>query len=472
MQSQPEWLVVVLTCLRLAISIFATADILLRKSDVRAAFGWIAAVWLSPIIGGTLYYMFGINRVTRRASRLSKAKSRTGRGDGLSLPGLPANVAELSRISQRVTATALSAGNNVMALHGGDEAFPQMLQAIAESRKSVALTSYIFRNDTTGGEFVDALIAAHRRGVEVRVLLDSIGAGYFFPKIMRRLLAEGVVADQFLHTWIPWRMPFLNMRSHRKILVCDGAVGFTGGMNIGDEYAASRAKAQRVNDTHFRLEGLVVSQLMDTFAQDWEFTTGEELSGPLWWPDLSAKGSVHARGIRSGPDADIYKIETLLGAMLSQARKRVRIVTPYFLPSQSLQFAIMEALLREVRVEIILPEKCDIRFLDWAMRGHLRNFRYIPADFYFTPPPFDHSKLITMDDEWTLFGSSNWDIRSHRLNFEFDLECYDAGLAADVNAAIDARIAVAQKFDPVDIMSWSKPIQVRNAAAHLLLPYL
>src|SRR5262245_41111096 len=124
LQSPPEWLAVGLTCLRLAISIFATADILLRKSDVRAAFGWIAAVWLSPLICGALYYMFGINRVSRRASRLSKAKPRAGRGNALSLPGLPANVAELSRISQRITTTPLSAGNHVAALHGGDEAFP------------------------------------------------------------------------------------------------------------------------------------------------------------------------------------------------------------------------------------------------------------------------------------------------------------------------------------------------------------
>jgi cardiolipin synthase len=444
----------------------------LRKSDVRAAFGWIAAVWFSPFIGGTLYYLFGINRVTRRALRLSRAKPRPGRGNSLSLPGLPANVAELSRISERVTETSLSMGNHVAILRGGDEAYPAMLKAIAEARHSVALTSYIFRNDEVGSAFIEALIAAQRRGVAVRVLLDSIGAGYFFPKVLRRLVAEGVLADQFLHTWIPWRMPFLNMRSNRKILVCDGALGFTGGMNIGVEYAASQAKDKRINDTHFRLEGPIAGQLMDTFAQDWAFTTGEELSDPIWWPDLPTKGAVCARGIRSGPDADIYKIETLLGAMLTQAKKRVRIVTPYFLPGLSLQFAIMEALLRDVRIEIVLPEKCDIPFLDWAMRGHLRNFRHIPADFYFTPPPFDHSKLVVMDDEWVLFGSSNWDVRSHRLNFEFDLECYDAGLAAEVNAAIDARIAAARKFDPGEITSWPKPVQVRNAAAHLLLPYL
>ncbi len=472
LQSPSDWTGWLFFGLRLLISIIATADILLRKNDVRAAFGWIAAVWLSPLLGGTLYYLFGINRVTRRASRLSRTRQKSETGDPLPTNAVPANISELSEISWRVTQCPLRGGNTISILKGGKEAYPAMLAAIASAEHSIALTSYIFRDDVVGQAFVDALIAARKRGVEVRVLLDSIGAGYFFPKVIRRLAAGGVTADQFLHTWIPWRMPFLNMRSHRKILVCDGSHGFTGGMNIGAEYSADHALDGCIKDIHFKVEGPVIRHLLDTFAQDWSFTTGEELKGNQWWPAVDANGSVFARGIRCGPDADIYKIETLLGAALAQARKRVRIVTPYFLPSQNLQFAIMEALLRGVTVEIVLPEKSDQIIMDWAIRGHLRAFRHIHAQFYLTRPPFDHSKLVTVDDDWCLVGSSNWDIRSHRLNFEFDLECYSAEMVVKLNRIIDSKISQGRKFDPEDIVSWPKWMQLRNAATHLLLPYL
>ena len=470
LQSPPAELA--LFSIRLLISMFATADILLRKNDVRAAFGWIAAVWFSPIMGGILYYLFGVNRVNRRALSLSRKRPRAGNIRAAAPSCVAPNLAALSQIGERVTSVPLSAGNGVVMLRGGDEAYPAMLAAIKGAKSSVALTTYIFRNDDIGREFTDALSEAHRRGVAVRVLLDSIGAGYFFPKPLRRLWQAGVHADQFLHTWIPWRMPFLNMRSHRKILICDGALAFTGGLNIGAEYAQSRAGDRYVQDTHFRVEGPVVAQLMDTFAQDWCFTTGENLEGHIWWPKLHAKGEVYCRGIRSGPDADIFKIETLLGAALGQARKHVRIVTPYFLPGQNLQFAIKEAQLRGVTIDIVLPEKCDARYMDWAIRGNLRSFRHIPVNFHICPPPFDHSKLATVDGQWCLFGSSNWDVRSHRLNFEFDLESYDESLVTQIDGLIDKKIAGARKFDPVEITSWPKWIQLRNAATHLLAPYL
>ena len=162
---------------------------------------------------------------------------------------------------------------------------------------------------------------------------------------------------------------------------------------------------------------------------------------------IAPAGPVFARGIRSGPDADIYKLETILGAALAQARNRVRIVTPYFLPDQRLQFAIAQAGLRGVKVEILIPEHCDYVFLDWAMRAHLRFFEDVPAAVYFTPPPFNHAKLMTVDGQWCLIGSSNWDTRSFRLNFEFDLECYDRALTADIDALIEKKIAQCRKVD-------------------------
>ena len=466
-------LVALIGALHVLVAGTVTVDVLLKKSDVRGALGWIGAAWFSPFLGGLLYYLFGINRVTRRAlkmSRLGAAQASPPHAAGL--PDAPAQIRQLCEASARVTGGPLTDGNALSVLEGGDAAYPQMLAAIAGAERSIAMTSYVFRDDAAGKGFAEALIAARARGVKVCVLLDSVGIGYFYPKILYRLRAGGVAAARFLHTWLPWRMPFLNMRNHRKLLVVDGATAFMGGMNIGAENSRVLQPRDFITDIHFRVLGPVVRLVMDAFARDWSFTTGESLDEDIWWPQLNRMGPVYARGLRSGPDADIYKLEMILGAALSLAKKHVRILTPYFLPDARLQFVIAQACLRGVRVDIVIPEHCNYLIMDWAMRAHFRFFQYIAVNIYTTPLPFDHSKLCTLDGEWCLIGSSNWDARSFRLNFEFDLECYDPALTQKLDAVIDAKIARGTKLDIAALTRRPVPIRLRDAAARLMMPYL
>jgi cardiolipin synthase len=450
-----------------------TADVLLKKSDVRGALGWIGVAWFSPILGGLFYYMFGINRVTRRGLKMHRlGHAQVDPPQSAPLPDAPERICDLLQAGQRLTGEPLTQGNALDVLEGGDAAYPQMLAAIAGARHSIAMASYVFRDDAAGRQFSDALIAARARGVTVRVLLDSMGIGYINPRIYHYLRRGGVDAARFLHTWLPWRMPFLNMRNHRKILVVDGALAFMGGMNVGAENCQSLSPRDFITDIHFRVRGPVVRMIMDAFARDWSFTTTETLDDDFWWPALQETGPVYARGLRSGPDADIYKLELILGAALGMAKKKVRILTPYFLPDARLQFAIAQACLRGVEVDIVLPARCNYMFMDWAMRAHLRFFKHIAANIYLTPLPFDHSKLCTVDDGWCLIGSSNWDARSFRLNFEFDLECYDPALAASLHAVIDAKIARGCALQVEDLIRRPVWIRLRDAAARLMMPYL
>ncbi|MFO1247862.1 MAG: phospholipase D-like domain-containing protein [Alphaproteobacteria bacterium] len=453
------------------LSVIVTVDVLLKKSDVRGALGWIGLVWLAPIFGSILYYVFGINRVTRRALKLRMDKEQSMTGATVKPQAAP-HIAKLSDVSETITQCPLTGGNALDILEGGDAAYPAMLEAIRGAKKSIAMSSYIFRNDEAGNEFADALIEAVQRGVKVRVLLDSVGIGYFYPAIFYRMQRGGVTVARFLHTWLPWRMPFLNMRNHRKLLVVDGALAFMGGINVGRENSARLSGPRRIQDVHFRVRGPAVRIVMDAFARDWTFTTDEELDDDGWWPELQPQGNIFARGLRSGPDADLYRLEALLGAALSLAQKRVRIVTPYFLPDARLQFAIHEAALRGVEVEILLPCRSDQRIMDWAMRGHLRFFRHVRARFSATTGPFDHSKLCTVDGEWSLIGSSNWDARSFRLNFEFDLEIIDRDLTSRIDALIDERLSRGTVLTP-DMLA-AEPVwkRLRNAAARLMMPYL
>lgn len=457
-----------------------TVHVVLTKGEVRAAIGWVGLAWLAPIIGSLIYIFFGINRVTRRAGKLdwqsrNLLAARSGhvvgreRAKAAARAGYPL---ALGILGTSLTQRPVLMGNSIKRLAIGDEAYPQMLQAIGGAQVSIALSSYIFRNDEAGRDFIEALDAAQKRGAQVRVLLDGIGAGYWYSSTVRALGRRGIPAARFMHTFVPWRMPYINMRNHRKILVVDGRTGFTGGTNIGAENMIASNPRHPVKDLHFRVEGPVVSHLMAAFAEDWVFTAGEELEGETWFPTVKDVGPVMARGISGGPDEDLEKLGWTIAGALGEARKRVQVVTPYFLPEQSLIGALALAAMRGVQVDIVLPDRSNHFFMDWAAYAQHEQVLGPGCRIFLTPPPFDHSKLMTIDGVWLLFGSTNWDPRSLRLNFEFNVECYDKGLARETAKHIDRKIATARNLTIDDIRARSGPVKVRDGLARLALPYL
>ena len=453
----------------LGIATAVTIHVLLYKRDVGAAVSWIGIAWLSPFLGGLLYATMGVNRVKRRAQRLRRHRlAFAPTQEGLAGSAVDDPLSPLEFAVGRLTGLACESGNKVEVLRSGDEAYPRMLEAIEEAQKSVGLVSYIFRNDEAGRHFHQALVQAQRRGVEVRVLIDGVGSGYFWSGTYNELSKAGVPVARFLHSYFPWRMPFVNLRNHRKVLVIDGRLGFTGGINIGSENLRSAEPRHLVRDTHFRIEGPVVEQLTDAFADDWLFTTGEKLLTESWFPPLERLGEVTARVVTSGPDEDMEQIEFVALHAISCAQNSIRIVTPYFLPPEPLTITLGLAALRGVAVDIILPEHSNHELLDWARRVPLRPLIEAGCRVWLTKAPFDHSKLMAIDESWALIGSANWDTRSFRLNFELNVELHDPQFARTVGgvAASDRRLTLAElDGDPL-------PIRLRNSAARLLQPYL
>jgi cardiolipin synthase len=458
------------------LAVGVTIHALLTKRDVRGAIGWIGVVWLSPFLGPILYYVFGINRVNRKMTRISRDVVPNAIPEPMpepaSLSELPPNIAAINSVATRVTGRPLTGGNRVQVLRGGDEAYPAMLKAIEEAQTSIALSSYIFRRDHVGNAFVDALARARARRVEIRVLVDGIGSGYFFSPIVRRLRKSGIRAARFMHNFRPWRMSFINLRNHKKLLVIDGTYAFTGGLNLGDENVRRFRRSRPVDDVHFRVDGPVVGQIMLTFAEDWRFTTNELLTGAAWWPEIEVCDGCLARAASSGPDEDLGKIEAIWAAAINQAKERLRIVTPYFLPDNHLMASLILAALRGVKVELIIPERTDSRWLDWAMRAHLGFYPVPELECYLTPAPFDHAKLVTVDGRWCSVGSANWDVRSLRLNFEVLLESYDGATVRSIDELIDERLARAQRMALPDLDQRPILSRLRDGAARLLLPYL
>jgi cardiolipin synthase len=345
-----------------------------------------------------------------------------------------------------------------------------MLDAIAKAERSIALMTYIFDNDAAGKRFVEALGAAVERGVDVRVIIDDAGIRYSRPTVQRALRKRGVRVVRFMRAVFS-RVPYMNLRTHRKLLVVDGRVAFTGGMNIRDGHLVGQSPKHPVRDIQFRLEGPVVAQLLEVFGEDWRFCSGETLDGDAWRAVDAPAGESVARTIPDGPDEDHDRLRWAYLSGLAAARRSVRIVTPYFLPDQSMTEALAVASYRGVRVDVVIPYRCNLFFVQWAVWGQL-----LPViescRVWLSPPPFDHTKLMIVDDEWVLIGSGNWDPRSYRLNFELDVEIYDATLAGGLAEEVDRRIAKSKRATRRGWHRRKFPIRLRDSIARLFAPYL
>ena len=477
-----DWWHIAVIGLGLLLSVLATGHAVLHKRDSRAAIAWVGVVWLVPLVGAVLYFIFGVNRIRHKAAllrrNLERYRAQAAQPECLPedlprhLPEHGAHLQMLARVVEGVVDRPLLSGNQIDPLINGDEAFPAMLAAIQNAHQTVSFVTYIFDRDEDGMAFAHAFGEAARRGVEVRVLIDATGTRYSWPTILRRLQREGVKYARFLPSFALWHLMSMNLRTHRKILVADGRVGFTGGMNIRVGHCLQRQPLNPVQDIHFRVRGPVVTQLQEVFTDDWLFTTGEALRGDAWFPQNESAGPVLARGVIDGPDENFEKLLwTLLGA-LSIARYSVRIMTPYFLPDPVVVSALNLASMRGVQVDIILPSRSNLPFVLWASRAMWSQVLRHGCRIWLTPPPFDHSKLMLVDGCWVLLGSANWDARSLRLNFEFNLECYDAELAQRLDQWLETKRRAARPVRMEEVAGRLLPARLRDGIARLLTPYL
>ncbi len=473
---------VTLGVLAVVVPVGTSVHIVLTKRDSSAAVAWVGLVWLAPALGFLAYLLFGINRIQRRARAI-----RTGEFDedlirevtplpAAALQGIldpeNAHLASIARLAGRVSGRPLLAGNRAELLVDGDEAYPAMLDAIEAARETVSLCTYIFDHDPAGLRFRDALKNAVERGVEVRVLIDAVGARYSRPSMVKELERSGVPVARFHPGPFIWRMPYFNLRNHRKILVTDGKVGFTGGMNIRYGHMLKGGATHPVRDLHMRMEGPAVAEFQEVFAEDWFATTGETLSGPAWFPPQKEVGEVVARGISDGPDVDYEKLQTVLLGALATAERSVRVVTPYFVPDVRLIHALGVAAMRGVDVEVYLPEQGNLILVQWASQAYWQQVMEKDVRLFLTPPPFDHSKVMTVDAGWGLVGSANWDPRSLQLNFEFNVESYDPTFVERLDDFLDERRAVARELSVAEMRDRALLVRLRDGMARLFSPLL
>lgn len=468
------WLLV----LDLLLVLPTVGHVLLHKRDPRSAWGWIAVCALFPLAGPALYWLFGVNRIQQRARRLLGAEAAghaQSQAQTQLFGDLPAaasqELRELVRLGSALTGRALTAGNRVTPLHDGDEAYPAMLRSIAEARHTLHLASYIYLGDACGEEFALALAAAQARGVRLRVLLDGAADAFYRPRASRLLARHGVRAARFLPPrWFPPLLN-LNLRNHRKLLIADGEIAYTGGMNIAGYHRGEGGRPAQVTDLHFRIEGPLVAQLEEVFLADWHFATGETAPTPSA-PAPVTGGEALARTVTDGPNEELDRLLMLLLGALANAHQRVWIMTPYFLPTATLIGALQSAALRGVDVCVLLPAKSDQPWMNWATRNVLWQLLDRQVRVLERPGPFAHSKLLLVDDYYLQFGSANLDQRSLRLNFELVVESYDRALAAWAAAHFEAVQAVSRPVSRAELDARPLPQRLRDALCWLMSPYL
>lgn len=469
--------VTIIVIFHISLSMLTSVHVLLFKENERTSLAWIGLVIFSPVVGSLFYWLFGINRIKRSAQKehpQTLKKNFRYKKKPINFHQLPKNWHSALIAGHGINPANYLASNKIEPLINGDTAYPAMIESINCAKSHIVLSSYIFDYDAIGRQFITALADAHQRGVIVNVLLDGIGVGYSWHKSDRALNKLGVKTARFLPAISFTSIRFINLRNHRKILCVDGEVAYLGGMNISENNVIKSA-IHPIDDVHFKVTGPVIEQISQVFIEDWFFATRKLIQFPRYIVSTAEQKndkSVVARVIQDGPDEHHNRIRwTLINALVC-AQKSVKIMTPYFIPDQTLMTSLHAAALRGVSIEIIVPQHSNVLFVDWVMEANYARIIEHGIKVYKNKRPFDHSKIVLIDDIWSFIGSTNWDARSLEFNFEINLECFDTELNAELSTFFTLKKKNADLVTKDEVNGLPTYKKIRNNLFRLFSPYL
>ena len=454
--------------------------LILERRPPAATLAWLLALLFMPYFGFVVYLLIGPRRLYRRRLRYSRARDRliqsthplrrTTAAAGFPGAGLERQLATLlERTGQGTPTTA----RTVTLLETGDACYTALETAIAAARHHLHLEYYLWQPDQVGTRLRDQLIAKAEAGVQVRLLLDAIGSDRINQRFLQPLHTAGGKTAWFNPLSLRRLRPnSINFRTHRKIVVCDGRIGFTGGINICDQHSSQFSGADAWRDTHVQIEGEPVHRLQFIFLEDWYFATHHAPFEPAFFPPFPepATGS-WLQIVESGPDNSRQAIARLYFAAIAGAQQRIALATPYFVPNEALTAALITAALRGVEVRILTPEHSDSRLVTAAARSYYDELTSAGVHIDQYGPTMLHAKLLVIDDRIAMVGSANFDNRSLALNFETIAVLYNAGLAAQLTRSFAADLSSARRYvKPGRRAAFSQ--RFSEAAARLLSPLL
>lgn len=473
---QLSWAFVFLT-LALAFEAWAMLRALTRGHGVQGTLSWLLAIALVPVGGAIAYFVIVGPSVRRVALKRRRAAAELRAHQPLARDPRIAEGDALIDLASALTNLPPTAGNELLLLTDSAPTFEALEADLRAARRSLWVEYYIIRNDVSGRRFLELLIERARAGVEVRLLYDAIGSVRINARLVRELVAAGGRAHAF-HPMNPLRRRFAaHLRNHRKLIVCDGATGFVGGMNIGDEYFRRRrrhrsAARQPYRDTHLRLRGPCLEALARTFAEDWHFASEEKLELPPTPPPAAdGFGSVVAV-VPSGPHQEFNASQLSYFAAMSSARRRVYLTTPYFIPDDAGMSALVSAALRRVDVRVMVPQHSNDRIAELAARSYYGQLLRGGVRIYEYEPAMLHAKTLVVDGNVAIVGSANADIRSWRLNFELGAMVADSAFARKLEETYMRDLANSHEVTLEDVARRDWKARVAQGLARLLSPLL
>lgn len=425
--------------------------VLLRRKEPAATTAWIFAILLMPFIGAVAFLAFGNDRMAKQAGARQERKRRVR----TSLPRIMTDIGspiavkgqlQLYKLLENVNVLPVLMGNQVEVFQDMNVNYARQLQAIEAAKHHIHIEYYIFQQDTIGHRFRDALMAAAKRGVEVRFLYDAVGSMGLTRSFLRKMRESGIEVAPFIPFNLLTRRWIFNFRNHRKILVVDGKFGFLGGANIGEEYLG-QGSAGDWADTHLAITGPAVNHLQRVFAEDWAFASSQQLTKGEYYPRLHQTGDVIAQIVPGGPDQEVPVYKQLYFSAVTNAVEKIRITTPYFVPTEATLLALTSAARRGVDVRVLVPNRSTHTFVKLASESYYEDLLEAGVKIYEFDRGFLHSKVVTVDNRWSVAGTANFDNRSMVLNFEIGIALYDVHLTLQLDKAFDENLKHSTQLD-------------------------
>jgi len=452
--------------------------ILLQKRSPLSTLLWVMTLALLPYLGYAVYYFFGPQRLKRQHSKRLRSRlnlsglADTTRARQAQLEFSPATL-RLSTLIRNTAGAPLSAADDVRLLSGGGETYDAFLEAIADARDHIHVEFYIYEPDQTGKSIRDALIDRAKKGITVRFLVDALGSARLGRKFLQPMREAGIEVGFFHRVRIGRRIrPVTNYRNHRKILICDGRIGFTGGLNITDDENERINPDTAYHDAHIRIEGAAVRWLQLIFLEDWTYSTGqrirqEEMDALL--PELPP-GPYSVQILSSGPDDPRESIHRTQVAAIEAAQERVWLTTAYFVPSEPALTSLTNAALKGLDVRLLVPARGDSRVVTAAARSYFAELMEAGVKVWEFQDRMLHSKTLLIDNDYSFIGTANFDNRSFRLNYEVQALLYGPTVAKQFGRQFEQDQKRSIRVNPKKKDPWWRLLG--DAAARVLSPIL
>ena len=468
----------------LATAIPVAIMIVLEKRSPYKTIAWILVLILLPIVGLVFYLFFGQEyRKHKIFSRngikslgkfreLSSKQLRKIKHTHLNYNNEIQKKENIIKLLLNNSNSLLTIGNKLQILNNGDQTFNAIIKAIENAKHHIHFEYYIISDDKIGNKLKNLLIKKCKEGVEVRIIIDDVGSWSLSNKFISELKENGIEIYQFMEVRFPRFTSKMNFRNHRKIIIIDGEIGFTGGINIADRYIEGVKKIGRWRDTHLQITGDAVACLQVIFTADWYFVINENLMGKKYFPPFSEKSGTPVQISASGPDTDWKNIEQAFFAAITNAKEKIYLTTPYLMPPKSILTALEIAALSNVDVRIIIPEKSDAITPKWASFSYVENLLEAGVKIYFYQAGFIHSKIMIVDDIFSTIGTSNLDFRSFETNFEVNAFIYEKEFTKRLTKYFMSDLKNSRQ---IKLYKWKQRawhFKVRESLAHIVAPLM